>query len=416
MDDRYIALAIPFFFLLIGIELAVNVRRGDPRYRFHDSIASLSCGVGQQIVNLGLTALTVALYAFVHAHLAIFHIAASSPLGWVAVIVLIDLCYYSVHRASHRVNALWAAHAVHHQSEEYNLTTALRQSWLEAPLSVPFYLPLAILGFPPIMFVTALTVNTLYQFWIHTRAIRKLGPAEGILNTPSSHRVHHGIDPEYIDKNYGGMFMLWDRLFGTYQPEGREPTFGTVKPLASFDPLWANVEQWARLASMARATGRLRDRLVVWFAPPEWRPADLGGPVVVPEVDHANYRKYDVPSTRALDAYVGVHFAVIAAVTTALLWFHRDAPAPIVVATAAWILATLVAWSGLVQARRWGLPLEVARLAAGVGLAAAIARGGAAWPVAAGLAAIASTAWVVRAAAQTRAVASTATATAASRG
>jgi sterol desaturase/sphingolipid hydroxylase (fatty acid hydroxylase superfamily) len=407
MDERYIALAIPFFFLLIGIEVAVTSRRGVRRYAFHDSIASLSCGIGQQLVNLGLATVTIAVYAFVHARWALFDVSPRSPAAWAAVLVLVDLCYYTTHRASHRVNALWAGHAVHHQSEEYNLTTALRQSWLEAPLSVPFYLPLAIVGFPPVMYVTALTVNTLYQFWIHTRAIDKLGPLEGFFNTPSSHRVHHGIDPEYIDKNYGGMFMLWDRLFGTYEPERREPVFGTVKPLASFDPLWANVAEWARLAEMARKTERLRDKLAVWLAPPEWRPVDLGGRVTVPEVDRARYRKYDVGASRALDVYVGVHFVVIAAATTALLWFHGTAPSAVVFAAAAWIVMTLVAWSGLVEARRWGLPLEIARLAASVGLASLVARAShAASTITAlvGAAALASAAWAAHAATRPRSV------------
>ena len=256
MEERYIAAAVPLFFLLIGFELWAQRRRGRAKYRFHDSIASLSCGVGQQTLNLGLTAVFLGAYSALFERFALFRVSPSSPLGWAVLLFAVDLSYYALHRADHRVNVLWAGHAVHHQSEEYNLSTALRQSWLEALLGTPFYLPLAVLGFPPVMFATMLTVNTLYQFWIHTRSVGKLGALEGIINTPSAHRVHHGVDPQYIDKNYGGMLSIWDRLFGTYEPEGVEPIYGTVKPLASHNPLWANVAEWARLWEMARATRR----------------------------------------------------------------------------------------------------------------------------------------------------------------
>jgi hypothetical protein len=233
---------------------------------------------------------------------------------------------------------LWAGHAVHHQSEEYNLTTALRQSWLEATMAWPFYLPLALLGFPPVMFVLASTFNSLYQFWIHTRTIGKLRPIEGVLNTPSSHRVHHGIDPEYIDKNYAGMFTIFDRVYGTYKAEEREPTFGTVKPLASFNPLWANLEGWARIFGIARRTSRIRDKLYAFIAPPEWLPQDLGGVQTVPPVDHATYTKYSV--TRALS-----------------------------IALTIWILVSLVSLAAIVERKRWGRSSEALRLVFGVAIA-----------------------------------------------
>lgn len=400
MDERYIAAAVPFFFLLIGLELWVNRRRGDAKYRFHDSIANLSCGVGQQISNLGFTAAFIGVYAIVYEHFAVMHWSLRSAPGWVLLLFGVDLCYYGSHRASHRVNIFWAGHAVHHQSEEYNLSTALRQSWLEALLGTPFYMPLALLGFPPEMFLTTLTVNTLYQFWIHTRAVGKLGLFDRLFNSPSNHRVHHGIDPKYIDKNYGGMFTIWDMALGTYQAEEEEPVYGTVKPLASHNPLWANLAEWARIAGMASATRRFRDKVWVWFAPPEWRPADLGGPVTVPEVDRAHYKKYDVEAARGIDGYVFAHFAVILAMTTGLLWYHTTSPVELVAPTGAWVLASIIAWSGLFEGRRWGMPLEGARLLAAVGLAAWILRGSALFaPIVAGvgIAALGSLVFLVRA-------------------
>jgi sterol desaturase/sphingolipid hydroxylase (fatty acid hydroxylase superfamily) len=368
LDTRIIALAIPFFFLLIGLEMVVSRIQRVPRYRFHDSITSLSCGTGEQVIVVFTAGLAVLAYAYAEKHLAVTHIPMRSPVAWLLVFVLVDHSYYWFHRASHRVNFLWAGHSVHHQSEEYNLSTALRQNWIENLLAWPFYVPLAVVGFPLAMFATASTLNTLYQFWVHTRVIRRLGPVEGVLNTPSSHRVHHGIDPKYVDRNYGGMFMLWDRLYGTYQPEEEEPHYGTVKPLESWSPLWANVDGWVRLARMARATSRAKDKLYVLLAPPEWRPADLGGPVVVPEVDPASYKKYDTEAPRAIDRYVLVQFGIAAAVTSAIMWFARDLPGTLVAAGSCWVLAALVGWGGLFEGKAWAVPLEMGRHAAGVAL------------------------------------------------
>ena len=382
MDSRIIALAIPFFFLLIGVELAVSRAQGVRRYAFHDSIASLGCGIGEQVIVLFTTALAVSAYAFVSSHFGLTRISSGSWLAWVAVLLAVDHQFYWFHRASHRVNALWAAHAVHHQSEEYNLSTALRQSWIEGLLATPFYFPLAVVGFPLAMFATASTVNLLYQFWVHTRLIGRLGRAEGVLNTPSSHRVHHGIDPSYVDKNYGGMFMLWDRMYGTYAAETEEPVYGTVKPLQSWSPLWANLEGWVRLATMSRATSSASDALAVWLAPPDWRPRDLGGPVVVQAVDRAAYSKFDTRTTRGADRYVAVQFALVTAATSALMWFSAALPRPLVAGVAAWILAALAGWGGLFEGRPWSVPLEVVRHAAGGGLALLLVSHGAPAPLA----------------------------------
>ncbi|MEZ4293899.1 MAG: sterol desaturase family protein [Polyangiaceae bacterium] len=295
MDARIIAISIPFFFLLIGIEFAVVRTKPDLRYRLHDSISSLSCGVGQQMLGAFLhLVFPLVPYLFLFSK---FRVTTLSPslLTWALLFLGVDLGYWAYHWASHRVNFLWAMHVVHHQSEEYNLTTALRQSWFTAAISWVFYMPMAILGFPAEMFVVVYTLDIVYQFWIHTRTVGKLGPLEWIMNTPSHHRVHHGIDPKYIDKNYAGIFIIWDRLFGTFTKEDTEPVYGIVGPLSSWNPFWANTQPFVKLWQMSRATSRLRDKLWVWFAPPEWRPRDLGGPVTIPEVSRAQVR-YATPA------------------------------------------------------------------------------------------------------------------------
>jgi alkylglycerol monooxygenase len=369
VNALYIALAIPVFFLLIGLEILWNRRHGDPGHRFDDSITDLGCGVGVLVHETFFVAITVGLYTLVWSQLALFDLGEGSLLAWIGVIVGVDFFYYWYHRASHRVNVLWANHVVHHQSEEYNLAVALRQSWYGPLFEWVFYVPLALLGFPPLLFLASKTISRLYQFWIHTESIRRLGPLEAVLNTPSHHRVHHAVNPRYIDKNYGGILITWDKLFGTFEPERDEAVYGTVKPLESWNPFWANLANWVQLARMARATRRWRDKLAVWFAPPEWQPADLGGPVTVPEVRRADRPKYTRPLTAAVKWYVGSNFAVVGAVLTVFLLVRESLPTVELLGIGAWILAAVTSWGALFERRGWGARLEGGRLLATVPLA-----------------------------------------------
>ncbi|NUP05191.1 MAG: sterol desaturase family protein [Polyangiaceae bacterium] len=401
MDGRAVALAIPLFFLLIGIELIAERRRrargAEPLYRFADSISSLSCGIGQQVLQaLVLTTVGVATYAFAWEKARVFDLDAKSPVTWVVAFVVVDLCYWVYHWASHRVNFLWAMHVVHHSSEEYNLSTALRQSWFTNATSWVFYLPAAFLGIPPMVFLLALTLNILYQFWIHTRAIGKLGFLEAFMNTPSHHRVHHGIDPKYIDKNYGGIFIVWDRLFRTFIAEQEEPSYGTVKPLGSFNPFWANVDLFVYLAKMSAKTKRWPDKILVWLGPPEWQPQDLGGPVTVPPVDKSTRVKYDVSSSRPYTAYICVQFAIVAVILFALLWAQTALSIAETLAGSVVVMAALGVWSGLLERRAWAVPIEFARLATFAAVSILLVTQGD-WIGAAGLAvAIGSGVWLSR--------------------
>jgi len=377
MDALAIALSVPVFFLLIALELTLSRRRRERAFAFHDSVNSLSCGVGQQVIGLLTAAAKAAGYALVYERFHLTTISPRSPVAWIVLLFAVDFAYYVYHWASHRVNFFWATHVVHHQSEEYNLSTALRQSWFTSFTSWIFYLPLAVIGFPTTMFVAMYTLNTLYQFWIHTRIVHRVGFLEAFLNTPSHHRVHHGTDPIYIDKNYAGIFIIWDRLFGTFQEEVREPVYGTVHPLASWNPFWANLEPFVNLAAATRRPRRLRDKLFTLIAPPEWRPADLGGNVTIPDVSRATQRKYDTLAPRGLDAYVGVVFTLLVGGTTALLAFQSKLSADGQALAAASILFGLLTPGALFEARRWAVPLEWLRLGLLVAFAAWLARGSA---------------------------------------
>jgi sterol desaturase/sphingolipid hydroxylase (fatty acid hydroxylase superfamily) len=365
VNEKYIAYAIPFFFALIGIEIFVNRAQGEIRYRFADSITSLSCGIGQQVLGPFLKTAGMWTYVVAWERYRVATIPASSIAGWIVLLFGVDLGYYAFHRATHRVNLLWAGHVVHHQSEEYNLSTALRQSWFLKLAEGSFYIPLAIAGFAPEMLLGMITINTLYQFWPHTRAIGRLGFLEWFMNTPSHHRVHHGINPKYIDRNYAGIFIFWDRLFGTFQAEEEEPVYGTVKPLSSFNPVWANVHYFVDVWNIARRAPRWQDQVKIWFMPPEWRPAALGGAVVIPEVSRATQRKYEArPAARWVVPGVAAEFAVAAAATAALLLGVGSMPAPTALVAAALIVMTLAGWGALLESRRWALGFEGARLVA----------------------------------------------------
>jgi alkylglycerol monooxygenase len=212
-------------------------------------------------------------------------------------------------------------------------------------------------------------LNTLYQFWIHTRLVKRLpAPLEWVLNTPSHHRVHHGVNPKYIDKNYGGIFIVWDRLLGTFREEDEEPVYGTVKPLASWNPLWANAHYWVEMAEMSRLAPRLVDKRRVWVAPPEWRPRELSGGlgyVTIPEVSRDAQKKYATPRvSRGLKAYLTAHFFLAAAATGAVLLFAKELPEIVLATTTALILVELAAWGALFEGKSWGVPLAVLRIAA----------------------------------------------------
>ena len=274
---RIIAYATPVFFAMIAIEYFVGRARGRNNYRLNDAVNSLSLGVMSQVVGLFTRALTIGIYAVVYSAVAVWQLPADQWWVWLLGIVSYDFCYYWFHRVGHESAVFWASHVVHHQSQEYNLSTALRQTSSSALLGWIFYLPMAIAGIPPEVFAVAAVVNLLYQYWIHTEQIGSLGWFDRWFSSPSNHRVHHAVNDRYIDRNYGGISMAWDRLFGTFVDETERCVYGTRAPLDSWDPFWANVEVYADLARKSWSADRWRDKLLVWLMPPGWQPAAASG-------------------------------------------------------------------------------------------------------------------------------------------
>jgi alkylglycerol monooxygenase len=356
-----IAYAVPFFVALILLELVVSRVQGVRRYAFADTVTNLACGMGQQTTGYFLVAAEFGAYIWLSRH-AVFHASTHSFWAWVLAFLGVDCAYYWFHRTSHRVRFVWATHVVHHQSEEYNLSVALRQSWLQLIPEQVFYFPLAILGIPPAMFGSVFAIDTIYQFWIHTRAVGKLGPFEWVFNTPSHHRVHHAINPKYIDKNYAGALIIWDRMFGTFVAEDEEPTYGTVKPLASFNPLWANVAGWIEIGKLWQAASRLTDKLRAPLAPPEWLPPELGGRAIVPEVSRENQQRYRASASPGVRRYVFANLLVVLAATGALGFFAPTLAEAQVGSVTVLLLVALVVFGGLLENKNWAKPLEAARL------------------------------------------------------
>jgi alkylglycerol monooxygenase len=367
----YITYAVPVFFLLIGVELVAAFWEHRESYRLHDSINDLSCGITEQTVGLFLKGLLFAGYVGTYGFatrngINLVDVHSYSAGGkWAAAIVLflgVDCAYYWFHRIAHQYNAPWAGHVVHHSSEDYNLAVALRQGTFQGVFSWVFYLPLAFVGFPPAWFAAMASFDTLYQFWIHTRAIGKLGPLEWVLNTPSHHRVHHARNPKYLDKNYAGTLIIWDRMFGTFAPEEEEPVYGLTKPLNSWNPLWANLHVWRDLFRDAWLAPRWRDKLRIWIMPQGWRPEGLPAYPVAQEVSRETVIRYDTQVPRALNAYAFLHFVGALLLAVGLLAAGRSMPRGELVVAAALVLWALLDIGGIFDHRRWALPSELLRL------------------------------------------------------
>ncbi|HTS80464.1 MAG TPA: sterol desaturase family protein [Myxococcaceae bacterium] len=367
-----IALAVPVFFLLIGLELLIARARRQRVYRFTDSFADLGCGVAQRVVLLLFEAGLLAVYQVLYVHGRLWTFAEDSLWPWVIAAIGVDLGYYWWHRLSHEVNVLWAVHVVHHQSEDYNLAVALRQAVLSPITVMPFYLPLAVLGVPLFHFFIVNALSTLYQFWIHTELVGRMGFFEKLINTPSLHRVHHAVNPQYLDKNYAATFICWDQMFGTLKREDELPVYGVSHPLRSFDPVWAQVQPlWALVEAVRRAPSA-REAVRFLFASPAWHPAWLGPLEPRRGVDPEALPKYDVRPGRGRTWYVGVQLTLIIVVAFALLTWHKVLSFTALAPAVAWVLVSLVAGAALLEGRRWAVGLEMARVGLLVGAVAVV--------------------------------------------
>jgi sterol desaturase/sphingolipid hydroxylase (fatty acid hydroxylase superfamily) len=353
---QIIVLATPVFLLMIAVEFAVGLARGRNTYRLNDALNSIGLGVMSQVTGVFGKLLRIGLYALVFEHVALTRLPADALWVWVFALLFYDFCYYWLHRAGHRVAVLWAAHAVHHQSEDYNLSTALRQTSSGFLLGWIFYLPMAVAGVPPLVFATVALIDLLYQFWVHTQQVGKLGWFDRWFCSPSNHRVHHAVNDRYLDRNYGGILIVWDRLFGTFVEEDEtEPcVYGTRSPLRSWNPLWANLQVYRDLVLDSWRARSWADKLRVWLKPPGWRPADVAARWPKPAFDLAALRRYDPPLGSGAAAAAGSLFLAVLGGTSAFLWHaHLMTTAEQIAAVTA-LLTLLWATGAITQPRSAG--------------------------------------------------------------
>ncbi|MBW2418686.1 MAG: sterol desaturase family protein [Deltaproteobacteria bacterium] len=263
-------LAVPAFLLLICIEYGLSRSRAILGYEGRDTAASLAMGIANVSIAALTKAATFGIYVFLH-QFALFDIRQQ---WWAlpAAILADDFAYYWFHRMHHEVRLLWAAHVNHHSSRRYNLSTALRQSWTTPFTGPVFWMPLALIGFDPLLIFTAQAISLVYQFWIHTELIDRMGPLEWAFNTPSHHRVHHGRNVEYLDRNHGGILILWDRLFGTFEAERASVDYGLTKNIHTYNPLKIAFHEWADMLGDACSAGSPGDAIRYLLRPPGWSP------------------------------------------------------------------------------------------------------------------------------------------------
>jgi sterol desaturase/sphingolipid hydroxylase (fatty acid hydroxylase superfamily) len=279
--------AVPFFLLLLILEWTAarkleHLEQDRPAagsYARRDAWASISMGLVSVATTAGWKFVALLGYAALYAYVAPWQLPATAWYTWVIALVGVDLLFYAYHRIAHRVRIIWATHQAHHSSEYFNFATALRQKWNNSG-EILMWVPLPLLGVPPWMVFASFSLNLVYQFWVHTERIDKLwAPVEFVFNTPSHHRVHHGMDPEYLDKNYGGILIIWDRLFGSYQDELFRPHYGLTTPVNTFNIWTLQTREYVAIGRDVARARRWRDRLGFVFGPPGWAPRQAAAPV-----------------------------------------------------------------------------------------------------------------------------------------
>ena len=313
---NFVEIAIPFFILAIVIEFAFGIWKKKQTYRLNDAVASLMMGSLSQLVGVLRLSFAAVVLAGAVQWAGVVPWEATAWWHWLAAFIAYDLCYYFKHRFGHEWRIMWASHSAHHQSEEYNLSTALRQTSTDY-IGFVFYLPMYLAGTPAYVMISVGSLNLVYQFWVHTQHVDRLGVLDYVLVTPSNHRVHHAKNPRYIDKNYGGFLILWDRLFGTFCNEriDDKPVYGITHGLRSWNPIWANAIVWWDTLVLCITAPRWRDKAAVWFKGPDWFPEGMRQ---VHDDGVGWDEQYDPQAPQSSKAYGFLQYVVLAVAGLAL--------------------------------------------------------------------------------------------------
>ena len=317
----YVPYAVPFFLLAILIELAYGIIKKNNTYRLNDAISSLFMGSLRTANKLIIISIGGYVFYLIETHNSLWRMDGSSPLVWIFAFVVYDFFYYWFHRMSHERQIFWASHVAHHQSEDYNLSTALRQTGTGAFVTWIFYIPVFLIGVPSYVFVSVASINLIYQFWVHSEHIPKLGWYEKFFVTASNHRVHHAQNENYIDKNYGGVFIIWDRMFGTYKEEDDAvtPIYGIRSKIDTFNPIWANLHIYVKMFKDIWYAQSLKEKFFVPFARTGWQPSASSMAVEKDDFNPATFKKYDPQIPTKIKFYAFFQFFLLSLVGLLLL-------------------------------------------------------------------------------------------------
>ncbi|MBL7807968.1 MAG: sterol desaturase family protein [Saprospiraceae bacterium] len=356
---NFLALAVPFFCFFMLVEYWVSRRQGKQFFHFSRVISNLNIGIAERSMDIFVAVLFYFFYDYLHAHFAIFEIP-STLFWWVVLLLCTDLVFYWYHRFGHEVNLFWSLHIVHHQSEDYNFTTGTRVTIFQAAVRTCFWAILPIIGFSAPMISVVLLVHGVYPFFTHTRTINKLGWLEYILVTPSHHRVHHATNEQYLDKNYGNVFIFWDYIFGTFEPEKEEPVYGLTKQLESHSFLWQHFHYIFELAYAVKRAKGIRQKLGILFGRPE---------ILDPQIRLILERKYRIdgpkkvkPPTRDFNGYVMWQTGLIMVFLFLVILFKAYLSTFHLVLATLFIMLTLINCGAILDRRDWVFHLEYSRL------------------------------------------------------
>ena len=358
-----ILFSVPVFGAMMLGEFLYGIQKQKNTYRLNDTLCSLTLGLLSRfpaILNLAILSLV---YATILKYFNSTLLSSDSWMTWVLAFLLYDFCYYWQHRLSHERTLLWASHVVHHQSEDYNLGTALRQTSTSFLFAWVFYVPMFLAGVPLGIFFTIAAVNLIYQFWVHTEHIGKLGFLEKILVTPSNHRVHHACNKNYIDANYGGVFIFWDRIFGTFIDERAsvKPIYGTLKPFRSWNPVWANLEVYHQMLRDSWHTERVRDKLRIWVSRTGWRPNDVRERFPLPRMSPLDPVKYETNISLTYQIFAVSQFVASALTAFFVIITQENLTDSEIAAFAIIIAASAVTSSGYLNVSKKIIRLELVR-------------------------------------------------------
>jgi alkylglycerol monooxygenase len=356
MNLNYMAIAVPFFLIFIAVEFLVAKRMGRRVFYFNSSIANMNIGIAERLIDMFVAGAFYYFYDYLHQHFALFEINATL-LTWIALILATDLIWYWYHRFGHEINLFWAFHVVHHTSEEFNYTAGTRITVFQAVIRTSFWAILPVIGFPAPMITTMLIVHGLYPFFTHTQLIGKLGILEYILVTPSHHRVHHTSNEAYLDKNFGDMFIIWDKLFGTFAEEKEEVKCGLTKQLDSYSFLWQHFHYLVELWYASKAKDGILNKMKLFFG----SPADFD-PEIRAIVEKKFLSKYKVRThTKKFRTYVMVQLSAMLIMLFFLLLFEHHTDYFLQTTAALVMIVTLINCGAILEQRRWVFLLELLR-------------------------------------------------------